>query len=61
MVKLTLQWEGPPDHHEGHPAKLHHMCNSVEGVRKAYPSGCKAGTRQGLKKGSKRASPHRLY
>ena len=31
MVKLTLQWEGPPDHHEGYPAKSHHMCNSVEG------------------------------
>ena len=31
MVKLTLQWEGPPDHQAGYPAKLHHMCNSVEG------------------------------
>ena len=31
MVKLTLQWEGPPDHHGGYSAKLHHMCNSVEG------------------------------
>ena len=31
MVKLTLQCEGPPDHHEGYPAKLPHTCNSVEG------------------------------
>ena len=31
MVKLTLPWKGPPDHHEGYPVKLHHMCKSVEG------------------------------
>ena len=31
VAKLTLQWEGLPDHHEGYPAKLHHMCNSIEG------------------------------
>ena len=31
MVKLTLQWEGPPDHHEGYPPKSHQQCNSVEG------------------------------
>ena len=31
MVKLTLQWEGPPDHHEGYPPKSHQKCNGVEG------------------------------
>ena len=31
MVKLTLEWEGPPDHHEGNPPKSHQQCNSVEG------------------------------
>ena len=62
MVKLTLTWEGPPDHHEGYPAKLHHTCNSVEGEtqRAVVPS------KQSLplslqKKGSKKASLHRLY
>ena len=31
MVKLTHQWEGPPDHHEGYPSKLHQQCSSVVG------------------------------
>ena len=68
MVKLTLQWEGPPDHHEGYPAKLHQTCNSVEGEtqrpvvqsKQSLPLGLQS-TPQGLKKRSKKASLHRLY
>ena len=69
MVKLTHQWEGPPDHHEGYPSKSHQSAVALRArhsgpqcrASKAYPSGCKARTPQGLKKGSKKASPHRLY
>ena len=31
MVKLSHQWEGPPDHHEGYPSESHQKCSSVEG------------------------------
>ena len=31
MVKLTHQWEGPPDHHDRDSSKLHQECSSVEG------------------------------
>ena len=31
MVKLTLQWEGPPGHHEGYPPKSHQKRNGGEG------------------------------
>ena len=31
MVKLTHQWEGPPDHHDRYPSKLHQERSGVEG------------------------------
>ena len=30
MVKLTHQWEGPPDHHDRYSSKLHQECSGVE-------------------------------
>ena len=55
MAQLTLHWEGHRTHERGS------HCVLSRGASSTYNSGSKAGTRQGFKKGSKRADPHRLY
>ena len=52
MVKLALQWEGPPDHHEGYPGIPHSRTRSAVALRaRRLPLGLQSRHTTGIEEG----------